>query len=228
MKICIDAGHNISGFDTGAEGNGLKEQNITFPIADKLRVLLEKQGIGVVMTRPSLESNADNSSLNASLSKRAEISNYNKCDYFVSIHCNAGGGTGTETYAFSEAGEGFLLAKAVNKAITSVLPLRDRGVKTANFGVLRMTNCPAILVETAFIDNYSDSLFLKNNQDDFARAISDGIFEYLGVKAVTSIADMKAYIAKKCGFSNPEDVFRILDTHPYSADLYKKWFDSYK
>lgn len=38
MRICIDAGHNYSGFDTGALGNGLREQDITFKIADKLKV----------------------------------------------------------------------------------------------------------------------------------------------------------------------------------------------
>jgi len=226
MKICIDAGHNYSGFDTGAQGNGLREQNITFPIADKLRVLLQSKGISVIMTRAKLEDNVDNSSLNASINKRAQLSNSNNCDLFVSIHCNAGGGTGTETYSYSEAGEGGKLARAVNKAITEKLPLRNRGAKTANFGVLRLTNCPAILVETAFIDNYEDSLMLKNKQDDFAAAIAAGIFNYAGITA-DDIGDMKAYIAKSCGFSNSDAIFNLLDTHPYAADLYKKWYKSY-
>ena len=227
MKICIDAGHNYSGYDTGAQGNGLLEQNITFPIADKLKALLQRYGITVVMTRGKLESNVDNSSLNASISKRAQISNTNKCDLFVSIHCNAGGGTGTETYAYTEHSEGYKLAKYVNNAIIEKLPLKNRGVKVANFGVLRLTSCPAILVETAFIDNYADSLLLQNSKDLFAQAIAYGICNYLGIKTETDVEEMKAYISKKCGFSDPSAVFNLLDLHLYSDDLYKKWYKSY-
>ena len=216
MKICIDAGHNFSGYDTGATGNGLKEQNITFPIANKLKALLEGIGIAVVMTRPTLESNTDNSSLNASINKRAQICNSNNCNLFVSIHANAGGGTGTETYAFSEKSEGYTLATAINKAIVEKLKLRDRGAKTANFGVLRLSNCPAVLVETAFIDNYSDSLLLKNNQDDFATAIFNGICTHLGyenkpvqeqaaeVKELETINDLVWELSERGILSNKE------------------------
>ena len=229
MKICIDAGHNYSGYDTGAQGNGLKEQDITFQIADKLKVLLAKKGITVIMTRNKLEENSDNSSINASIAGRARLCNDNKCDCFISIHCNAGGGIGTESYAYSKQSKGYELAVSVNSALVRLLPLKDRGVKTANFGVLRLTNCPAILVETAFIDNYADSLMLKNNQADFAAGIANGVFNYFGIKSdkEVTISDMKSVISEKCGFSSPDDVFRLVDSHPYAKDLYQKWYKSY-
>lgn len=39
----------------------------------------------------------------------------------------------------------------------------DRGIKArADLGVLRKTNMPALLIETAFIDNAQDAALLKN------------------------------------------------------------------
>ena len=45
--------------------------------------------------------------------------------------------------------------------------------------VLKHTNMPAVLVETAFISNDDDANLLANNQDDFARAIARGITDYV-------------------------------------------------
>ena len=181
MKICIDAGHNYSKYDTGASGNGLKEQDITFKIADKLRSLLKQNKIEVVMTREEL---TDNIGINAkdSINSRAKLANSTKCDYFVSIHCNAGGGTGTETLIYGRGGKAEPLAKAVNSKIVKHFGLRDRGIKVrTDLGVLRMTNMPAILVETAFIDKASDAKLLSARYNEFAECIYNGICECLKV-----------------------------------------------
>ena len=98
MLIVVDPGHNYNGVDTGAVGNGLREQDITFYIAEKLKPILERNGFSVIMTRNSLKKNVSNESVSASLARRSEIANRNGADLFVSIHCNAGGGTGVETY----------------------------------------------------------------------------------------------------------------------------------
>lgn len=183
MKICIDAGHNYSNFDTGVSSNGLKEQNITFPIAKMLKELLEKVGVEVIMTRKTLEENLGTTT-NSSLKKRVKISNEAKCDYFISIHCNAGGGTGTEVLVIKKGGKAEELAEAVLSKIVSKLKLRDRGVKEQNVCVLRETDCPAIVVETAFVDHAQDSLLLKNSQKEFAEAIFEGVREYLKLPTV--------------------------------------------
>lgn len=179
MKICIDSGHNYDKFDTGAVGNGLKEQNVTFEIADKLKKLLIKTNVGVIMTRPKFDSNVG---VNAkdSINERARIANREKCDYFVSIHCNAGGGTGTEVLIYGTGGKAEPLAKTVNDKIVRHFGLRDRGVKIRpDLGVLRLTDMPAVLVETAFIDHKKDAELLKNYVDEFAECIYKGICEFL-------------------------------------------------
>lgn len=181
MKICIDAGHNHSGWDTGAAGNGLREQDVTWKIADKLRHLLEGAGIDVVMTRSYNEQNLGGD-VNSSLRERTLICNKHKCDYFVSIHCNAGGGTGTEVLVVARGGMAETLAGYVLKQVLAVTG-NSRGVKESPAYVLRNTDCPAILVETAFIDNKADSEILRNCHSELAEAIFRGVCECCGIAA---------------------------------------------
>lgn len=185
MKIFIDPGHNYTGADTGATGNGLREQDITFYIADQLRPILERCGFQVKLSRNEVTDCVANSSVNASLSTRCRMANDWGADLFVSVHCNAGGGTGTETYCY-QAGisSGYKLAQAVQRRVVEAVGLKDRGVKTnASLAVLRGTNMPAILVETAFIDRETDSNILRSEtgQQQYAEAIAKGICDYTGV-----------------------------------------------
>ncbi len=193
MKICIDAGHNYLGYDTGATGNGLLEQNITFEIANMLKNYMHSVGIQTVMTRPMLETNIG-TSLESSLNNRAKIANDAKCDLFISIHCNSNPNKtahGTETLISARSGEAEKLANCVQKNIVKELGTTDRGVRVDNeylgynLAVLEKTNMPAILVETAFISNTSDAELLKNNTTDFALAIFWGICDYLEIDTAT-------------------------------------------
>lgn len=67
------------------------------------------------------------------------------------------------------------LATNVCNIISSKLGTYNRGHKNADFAVLRLSKMPAILVETAFIDNSSDGNKLITKQDDFASAICNAI-----------------------------------------------------
>ena len=60
----------------------------------------------------------------------------------------------------------------------------NRGVKSANFAVIKHTNMPAILVETAFIDNYDDNRFLASDDGKYKCAVGiyKGICDYLGIE----------------------------------------------
>ena len=184
MKIFIDPGHNHSGADTGAAGNGLKEQDITYLIASKVKPVLERCGIEVKLSRNAITDSLANNSVNASLSARTRMANDWGADLFVSIHCNAGGGTGTETYSY-QAGisSAYKLAQAVQKRMIEMVGLPDRGVKTKSLYVLHYTNMPAILVETAFIDHKNDAAVLgsETGQQAFAEAIARGICDYTGI-----------------------------------------------
>lgn len=197
MKICIDAGHNTYGGDTGAEGFGIYEQDITFFIASKVANILRDKGIEVIETRKEKDKTLGNGDENSSLKARVNIANVSKADYFISIHCNSftdSSANGTETYVVAFGGEAEKLAKCVqNEIITYIGDLFDRGVKTANFQVLRDTLMPAILIETAFISNEKDNNILQTKQDDFALAIANGILSYLGESKVTQQKNEYSY-----------------------------------
>ena len=104
MKILIDPGHNYSGGDTGAAGFGLREEAVSFEIADKLRVLLEGAGHSVKMSRSAVTDNVGSGSVSESISGRAELANSWGADLFVSIHCNAydGSAHGTENWCMPQ------------------------------------------------------------------------------------------------------------------------------
>ena len=183
MKICLDAGHNNSGWDTGAEGHGLREQDITWLIVKKLQGLLENIGIDVILTRAFKEQNLG-TDVNSSLRKRAETCNFHNCDLFVSVHCNSAtssSANGTENLVVSRGGEAEKLANYIQAEIVEDLETESRGVKEAPLYVLKNTKCPAVLVETAFISNELDSLLLRFKHDDFAKAIFSGICKYLDI-----------------------------------------------
>lgn len=182
LTVVIDPGHNYSITDTGATCNGLREQDITYYIAEKVKPLLEKNGFNVIMTRNTLTDNVSTESVSASLKRRAEIANQAEADLFLSIHCNAGGGAGTETYYYNNSQEGILLAQAIQKNVVSEVGLQDRGVKSASFAVLRYTNMVAALLETGFIDNAVDAKALRSttSQQAYAEGIVKGICAYFG------------------------------------------------
>ena len=180
--ILIDAGHNYSGKDTGAENTkyNAKEEVITFQIADKLKAELEYWGYDVIMTRKELTDSIANTSVNESLQARVDMAHEVLADLFISIHCNAGGGSGVETYCFTKTGYSGRLAELIQKSIAEGSDLYDRGVKTANFFVIKNTLMPTILVETGFIDSEKDIQILmsEEGQNQIAGAIASAIREF--------------------------------------------------
>ncbi len=178
-KVWLDAGHG--GKDPGALGNGLKEKDITLAITKKVGNELKRHGIKVGYTRTTDKTVA--------LNRRGPLANNFNADVFVSIHTNAFGKSnaqGVETYSFPNSSKGRNLAKDIhNEVVKAKLYTKNRGLKTANFAVLRQTRMAAALIETAFITNKADSKLLKNKQNDFATAIVKGILKHLGIKYKT-------------------------------------------
>ena len=174
MKVCIDAGHG--GDDSGAVGSRptrLLEKTFTLDLALLLEGELELRGHWVVMTRRKDRA--------VSLSARASFANRLDAELFVSIHANAAAtsqAAGMEVYHFPDSGDGRTTARHVMKSMARAFPThRNRGVKEANFAVLRRTDMPAILVECEFITNPTQLRFLadERNQEKLAVAIADGI-----------------------------------------------------
>lgn len=180
-KIFLDAGHNYSGGDTGAVGNGLREQDVTYEIAKAVGRLLSAHS--VKYSRENLKDNLGSGNVSSSLAARYTMANEWGAELFVSVHCNAGGGTGFETYYDENNAGSKEFAEAVNSSYgVSNSNLTDRGVKTATFAVISASNinCSAILIEVAFIDNKNDADYLKNQAtNNIAAGIANGITAYL-------------------------------------------------
>ncbi|MCL6611165.1 MAG: N-acetylmuramoyl-L-alanine amidase [Peptococcaceae bacterium] len=176
FKVVIDLGHG--GRDPGAIGqSGVQEKDVTLAVALKVKSIL-KPVAGVILTR---EGDDD-----IDLAPRADVANKAGADCFVSIHCNSAANPkaqGTETYFYPGSEEGKKLAALLQKNLVAALRLADRGVKQANFAVLRLTECPAALAEIAFISNMQEESLLASEdfQQHAAQAIAAGIAEYLGI-----------------------------------------------
>lgn len=183
IKIAVDPGHNFSGTDIGAYNKqyDMWEQYITYPIAKMLAKKLAYMGFEVIMTKDNFNDNINGETLKEALLNRAGIANAQNADLFVSVHCNAGGGRGNEVYCYKTGTEGEKLAKAVHEHIISDTGLFSRGVKTANFVVIKETTMPAVLVETAFIDTESDFnvIVSRDGQNKISSAIAKGIYDYV-------------------------------------------------
>lgn len=186
LKVFIDAGHNDSKWDTGAEGNGLKEQDITFAVSKKLSDMLQAVGVSTKLSRAK-KTDVLGTDMNTSLSARSKMANDWGADIYISIHCNAFGNTsahGTEVYTYNTSSKIYSLAQNICSAICNGLGTFKRGTKTASYAVLKNTNMPAMLIELAFITNPSDAQLLKNKQDDFAKAIFNEICKNYNIKKV--------------------------------------------
>ncbi|QSV63634.1 MAG: N-acetylmuramoyl-L-alanine amidase [Dolichospermum sp. DL01] len=139
-----------------------------------LAILVNQRLAGVIF----LTRDAD---ISVSLGSRASFANQKNVDIFISIHCNSysnNSAEGIETWIFSGSNAGKNLAEPVQQSLISTFPThRNRGVKEANFQVLRETEMPAILVECEFISNPTQLQFLSNNnnQKKIAQAIALGI-----------------------------------------------------
>ncbi len=179
MKIFIDQGHNNSGWNTGAIGCGLKEQDITYSIGYNLAENLKKLGLEIKLSRITKETNLGTNN-SSSINTRYTMANNWNADYFISIHCNAGGGTGTETLYYREDSKKY--AEIIQNTYIEKTGLRNRGIKYRdNLGVLKRTKMPSILVETAFIDTEKDAEFLKSNQNIIVNALTEGFCKFLNI-----------------------------------------------
>lgn len=168
-KIVLDAGHG--GKDDGAQNKDLKlkEKNLALDLTKRLKVILEKRGYQVELTR-SGDSFIE-------LNDRAAIANRLDADLFISLHFNAtshSSVSGVETYVLTPSGQpstsgttpvsevhpgnrydawSTLAGYYIQREMVNQLKSNDRGLKRARFAVLRPLNCPGVLVEAGFVSN---------------------------------------------------------------------------
>ena len=174
MRICLDPGHG--GDDPGAVGRDpreLLEKDVNLELARRLEEEIVCHGWDAVVTRRQDRTLA--------LDARAAFANRYEADLFVSLHANAAAvpeAEGMEVFYFPGSMRGRSLALHVLDRLLCHFPgHRNRGVKTANFTVLRRTVMPAILVEHEFLTNPRQLEFLADpgHQEELARAVFEGI-----------------------------------------------------
>lgn len=186
-SITLDAGHGgrFSGAavqDPDNPNEEVLEKDLNLQIVLFARDMLEQKGYTVVLTRDSDTQFADD--LNADLRQRAEIANRAGTEIFISLHCNSSENaqaTGYEIYHHPNSERGKALAAAIHASFVQGLPARpDRGIKTENFAVLRLTSMPACLIEAEFMTNRDGLRILTSatGQQAIARALTAGVEKY--------------------------------------------------
>jgi len=180
-RIVIDAGHGGDDFGTktpGLSGSTI-EKILNLKTAEYVAALLRKAGYEVVMTRRR--------DVFVALADRVEIANRSKAALMVSIHFNAAQSKEAEGLEIYYSKEGSVdrknsskkLAESVMQTALQMTKAKSRGVKMANFHVIRYTTIPSILVEGGFLTNERE--LEKIRQDSYLKALAQGIVE--GVNA---------------------------------------------
>lgn len=184
IRIYIDQGHNPVNPNAGAEGNGLREQDIVYRIGVELASCLRERGFETRLSRNTPQTQLGTGTA-SSLQTRVRDANDWGANYFISLHTNAStspAANGTEALVFSSPSTASALASVILRKLTGRTGLRNRGVVVrSGLYVLRYTRMPAVLAELGFISNPAEAALMNERPELFAEAICDGISEYTGV-----------------------------------------------
>jgi len=181
MTIVIDPGHG--GRDPGAVYQGYREKDQVLAISKRIKEQLNYKGIRCTLTR-------ENDEFLSLLDRADKLRSIKDASLFVSIHFNASAsrkGTGMETYRVNRANRAISEQskrpqELIHKEIAELnrkYNIRDRGMKEANFYVLRNSNKPAVLIEVLFIDNDMKLIENTNYYFEVATSIAFAIEKYI-------------------------------------------------
>lgn len=180
--IALDDGHGINTPGKRTPhipelGRSIKENEFNKAVVFYLDKELKRCGFQTLMVASG---DAD-----VPLTTRTNRANAGKADAYISCHYNAGGGEGVETYHFPGSTKGKNLAQSVHQFVIQGTSQKNRGVKSANFHVLRETRMPAILIEYGFMDDpklrEARLMINKAFQQECAKETAQGICKYFGV-----------------------------------------------
>ena len=184
--VVIDPGHG--GGDSGLEGSSkIKENVVTLAVAQKLkRVLEQKGGVRVVLTRDQ--------DRQVSLEERVNVALAAKADLMISLHVGASAARaarGVEVFccspeaAVTHAGQPYAersraLGEAIAATVSDSSGLANRGVSNAPCGILRNVDMLGVLLEIGFITTAPDEALLGTDgfQEKVAEGIASGIQKY--------------------------------------------------
>lgn len=178
-KVYIDPGHG--GSDPGAV-KYIIERDVNLVMALACRDYLNANGVSTKMSRTS-------NSTDTSINSMAREANSWGADLVISIHNNAGGGDGFEVYHTVGGGRGKTLAQNIEAEVKKI-GQNSRGMKTRRdtdgtdyYGMIRLTNAPAVICEGVFVDNATDVQIADtvDEQRAFGYAYARGILKTLGI-----------------------------------------------
>jgi N-acetylmuramoyl-L-alanine amidase len=139
------------------------------------------------------------------LNKRCQLINTWGANVHIDYHLNAfesgwNNAGGTETYIHTtRPKEAAALAEKVQTNLVRELGFSNRGVKTANFQMVRETKMTAIIIEFAFMTNQNEAIKMRTleYQKKAAMAVVDGLVAQYGLKK------------KLAGISTIEGLYRV-------------------
>lgn len=193
IKIGLDAGHGL--YTKGKQTlNGIKEWTLNDKVCDKIVTILKDYDCEII--RVDNNEGVTDESLSSRLTK------YKVSDVkaFVSIHHNAFSGdwnnvTGVEVYTDKKAtSKDTKLAKCIYNRLVKYTGLKGRGIKKENWYVINQNVIPAVLVEGGFMDSKVDYEVITSDagQMAYAKAVAEGLIEFLGLKKKTTIVSKKS------------------------------------
>ena len=164
IRVFVDQGHNPYGFNAGAEGFGLREQDITYLVGTYLANILNADPRFEAITSRQTPDQILGYDTNSSLRARTDAAN---------------------AYVYRADSPSYYLGEAVVAEIVRRLNTKNNGVYVRpSLYVLRRTNMPSVLVELAYISNEEDAYLLANEPYQFAYAIYVGLLNYLGLSQI--------------------------------------------
>lgn len=199
MVIVLDAGHG--GYDSGAIGpSGLMEKTVNLDIIKRAGALLKTTGAKVLFTRD------DDTFI--PLDNRPGLANTRQADLFISVHCNssAARNSNSGTQVYYKTPQSIMLATAMHQELIKGLELKDGGIRTAGFLVIRKSLMPAVLLEIAFINNTREEELLATPafRQQAAEAVVNGVRRYAANKVwQLRRSDITAIMAGDVGETTP-------------------------
>jgi len=175
-------------------GRSIKENEFNSAVVDLIAAKLKPLGIIPILVAPT---DAD-----TPLKQRTDFANKTYRSYkdrfggsnvdavYVSVHYDAlsnswGNAEGITIYVYNgmKYKQSGLLAKAIGEYLPQGTKQHYRGIKEANFHVLRETIMPAVLTENGFMSSHWESMLMINKafQDEVATEHVKGICKYLNV-----------------------------------------------
>ncbi|MFA6860509.1 MAG: N-acetylmuramoyl-L-alanine amidase [Clostridia bacterium] len=189
--VVIDAGHG--GRDGGAVGTqtGKFEKDINLDYTYCLKNMLETNGITAVLTRSDgagLYQEIDTNKKVADMKKREELLNSANANAFVSIHMNSfplTSARGAQVFYTEDNASSESFATLTQTTLKKIVPFAKATPKTIDFYLLKVSPCPAILVECGYLSNPEEELLLlkQSHMEKICYSIFCGLYAFLNISA---------------------------------------------